>query len=95
MSILIDENIKLIIQGITGREGTFHGQRMIDYGTNVVAGVTPGKGGQAVFGVPVYNTVRDAYEETGANATVAFVPAKFTAGAAYEADLSIELFHFS
>ena len=92
MSILIDENIKLIIQGITGREGTFHGQRMIEYGTKVVAGVTPGKGGQEVFGVSVYNTVREAYEETGANATVIFVPAKFTAGAAYEAiDAGIKL----
>ena len=92
MSILIAKDTRLIIQGITGREGTFHSQRMIDYGTNVVAGVTPGKGGQSVFGVPVYNTVREAYEETGANATVIFVPAKFTAGAAYEAiDAGIKL----
>lgn len=92
MSILIDEDTKLIIQGITGREGTFHGQRMIQYGTKVVAGVTPGKGGQEVFGVPVYDTVREAYEKTEANAAVIFVPARFTAGAALEAiDTGIEL----
>ena len=60
MSILIDKDTKLMIQGITGREGTFHGQRMVEYGTRVVAGVTPGKGGQEVFGVPVYDTVREA-----------------------------------
>ena len=92
MSILIDENTRLIIHGITGREGTFHSQRMIEYGTKVVAGVTPGKGGQEVFGVTVYDTVREAYEETCANATVIFVPAKFTAGAVIEAiDTGIEL----
>ena len=85
MSILIDENTKLIIQGITGREGTFHGERMLSYGTKVVAGVTPGKGGQDVFGVPVFDTVRQAGEATGANASVLFVPAKFTAEGAYEA----------
>ncbi|HAX17499.1 MAG TPA: succinate--CoA ligase subunit alpha [Actinobacteria bacterium] len=85
MSILIDENTKLIIQGITGREGTFHGERMIAYGTKVVGGVTPGKGGQDVFGVPVFDTVKQAYEETGANTTVLFVPARFTAEGAYEA----------
>ena len=85
MSILIDNDTKLMIQGITGREGTFHGQRMLEYGTRVVAGVTPGKGGQEVFGVPVYVTVREAREVTGADATVIFVPARFTAGAALEA----------
>ena len=85
MSILIDENTKLIIQGITGREGTFHSERMVVYGTKVVAGVTPGKGGQDVFGVPVFDTVREAGEATGANASVLFVPAKFTAEGAYEA----------
>jgi len=85
MSILIDENTKLIIQGITGREGTFHGERMIAYGTKVVGGVTPGKGGQNVFGIPVFDTVKQAYEETGANTTVLFVPARFTAEGAYEA----------
>ena len=85
MSILIDGSTKLIIQGITGREGTFHGERMLSYGTKVVAGVTPGKGGQDVFGVPVFDTVRQAGEATGANASVLFVPAKFTAEGAYEA----------
>src|SRR4030043_2099027 len=85
MSILINESTKLIIQGITGREGTFHGERMVAYGTNVVAGVTPGKGGQDVFGVPVFDTIREAGEATGANASVLFVPAKFTAEGAYEA----------
>jgi succinyl-CoA synthetase alpha subunit len=92
MSILIDKDTRLIIQGLTGREGTFHGQRMIEYGTKVVAGVTPGKGGQKVFGVPVYDTVREAKEATGADATAIFVPAKFTSGAALEAiDAGIEL----
>ena len=76
MSILIDEKTKLIIQGITGREGTFHGQRMLEYGTKVVAGVTPGKGGSEVFGIPVYDTVRQAYLKTGADASILFVPAK-------------------
>jgi succinyl-CoA synthetase alpha subunit len=85
MSILIDQNTRLLVQGITGREGTFHTETMIKYGTNVVAGVTPGKGGQEVLGVPVFNTVREAAEKTGANATVVFVPAKFTAAGVYEA----------
>lgn len=85
MSILINEKTKLIIQGITGREGTFHGQRMLEYGTKVVAGVTPGKGGSEVFGIPVYDTVRQAYLKTGADASILFVPARFTAIGAYEA----------
>ncbi len=78
MSILVDENTKLIVQGITGREGSFHTQQMLEYGTKVVAGVTPGKGGQTCEGVPVFNTVREAAEATGANATILFVPARFT-----------------
>ena len=85
MSILVDESTRLIVQGITGREGTFHTEQMLQYGTSVVAGVTPGKGGQKVFVVPVFNTVREAVEATGANATVIFVPARFTAASAYEA----------
>ena len=85
MSILIDENTRLIVQGITGREGMFHTEQMLDYGTRVVAGVTPGKGGQEVLGVPVFNTVREAAEATGANASVLFVPAKFLAESAREA----------
>ncbi len=92
MSILINKNTRLLVQGITGREGTFHTQTMIEYGTNVVAGVTPGKGGQEVMGVPVFNTVKEAVEETGANATVLFVPAKFTPSGVYEAvDANIPL----
>lgn len=85
MSILIDENTRLIVQGITGREGTFHTEQMLQYGTQVVAGVTPGKGGQEILGVPVFNTVREAVEATNATATVIFVPAKFTAAGVFEA----------
>lgn len=85
MSILVDENTRLIIQGITGREGTFHCEQMLQYGTKVVAGVTPGKGGENVFGVPVFNTVREAMEATDANASVIFVPALYTASGVYEA----------
>ena len=85
MSILVDRNTRLIVQGITGREGTFHTEQMLAYGTNVVAGVTPGKGGMTVHGVPVFNTVREAAEATGANASVIFVPAKYTADGAFEA----------
>jgi succinyl-CoA synthetase alpha subunit len=62
MSILVDQNTRLIVQGITGREGTFHTEQMLEYGTNVVAGVTPGRGGQEVLGVPVFNTVKEAVE---------------------------------
>jgi succinyl-CoA synthetase alpha subunit len=85
MSILVDQDTRLIVQGITGREGMFHTEQMLLYGTKVVAGVTPGKGGQSVLGVPVFNTVREAVEATSANATVIFVPAKYTAAGAYEA----------
>lgn len=85
MSILIDENTRLIVQGITGREGTFHTEQMLEYGTKVVAGVTPGKGGQKICGVPVFNTVKEAVEATNANTTVIFVPAKHTAASAIEA----------
>jgi len=85
MSILVDENTRLIVQGITGREGTFHTEQMLQYGTKIVAGVTPGKGGQKVHGVPVFNTVREAVETTNANTSIIFVPAKFTAAGVYEA----------
>ena len=85
MSILVDQNTRLIVQGITGREGMFHTEQMLAYGTKVVAGVTPGKGGQQVLGIPVFNTVREAMEKTGANATVIFVPAKFMATGVMEA----------
>lgn len=85
MSILIDENTRLIVQGITGREGRFHTEQMLSYGVKVVAGVTPGKGGQEVLSVPVFNTVMEAVEATGANATVIFVPAKFSKAGIVEA----------
>jgi succinyl-CoA synthetase alpha subunit len=85
MSVLVGSDTRLIIQGITGTEGTFHGQQMIDYGTNVVAGVTPGKGGQEALGVPVFNAVSEAVQHKNANAAVVFVPPKFAAGAVIEA----------
>lgn len=85
MSILIDENTRLLVQGITGREGTFHTRQAVEYGTKVVAGVTPGKGGSAVDGIPVFNTVTEAKEKTGANASVIFVPPPFAADAIMEA----------
>src|SRR5256714_14494185 len=85
MSILINEKTRLIVQGFTGREGTFHAQQMIEYGTNLVGGVTPGKGGTTHLGVPVFNTVKEAVEETRADASVIFVPAPFGADAILEA----------
>ena len=84
MSIIIDQNTRLLVQGITGREGTFHTEQMLAYGTNVVGGVTPGKGGQEVLGVPVFNTVEDAVKATGANASVIYVPARFAADSILE-----------
>ncbi len=88
MSILINENTKLIVQGITGRDGSFHTELMKEYGTNIVGGVTPGKGGEIVCGVPVFNTVDEAVEVTGANTSVIYVPAKFAGDALMEASLS-------
>ncbi len=85
MSILVDKNTRLAVQGITGREGTFHTQQCIAYGTKVVAGVTPGKGGTIHEGIPVFNTVADAAEKEGANATAIFVGAPFAADAILEA----------
>jgi succinyl-CoA synthetase alpha subunit len=85
MSILIDSDTRLIVQGITGGEGTFHTQQMLEYGTNVVGGVTPGKGGQTAEGLPVFNTVSEAVDETGANASIIFVPGPFAADAIVEA----------
>lgn len=85
MSVLIDKNTRLIVQGITGKEGTFHMLQMRDYGTNVVGGVTPGKGGSVHEGVAVFNTVADAVGETGANASVIYVPPAFAADAIMEA----------
>jgi succinyl-CoA synthetase alpha subunit len=85
MAIIVDEATRLVVQGLTGREGRFHGLRNREYGTSVVAGVTPGKGGQDVEGVPIFDTVAEAADETGANTTMVFVPAPFAADAIYEA----------
>jgi succinyl-CoA synthetase alpha subunit len=91
MAIIVDTHTKLVVAGLTGREGSFHGLRNRDYGTNVVAGVTPGKGGQDVEGIPVFDTVADAVQETGANTSLVFVPARFAPDAIYEAvDAGIE-----
>ena len=92
MSILVDDNTRLMVQGITGRDGSFHAMRCRDYGTNLVAGVTPGKGGTDVEGVPVYNSVSQAVAETGANVALIFVPAPFAADAILEsADAGVPL----
>ena len=85
MSILVNNDTKLVVQGITGRDGSFHTGQMLKYGTRVVAGVTPGKGGQTVEKVPVFNSVDQAVKKTGANTAILFVPAKFSVGAVYEA----------
>ena len=85
MAIIVDNDTKLVVQGLTGREGSFHGLRNKAYGTQVVAGVTPGKGGSDVEGVPIFDTIAEAVAETGANTTMVFVPAKFAADAIYEA----------
>ncbi|HEU4832710.1 MAG TPA: succinate--CoA ligase subunit alpha [Actinomycetota bacterium] len=85
MTILVDEGTKVVVAGITGSEGTFHSLRNRSYGTDVVAGVTPGKGGQDVDGIPVFDTVEDAVAATGANTSLLFVPARFAAEAIYEA----------
>ena len=85
MSILVDGDTKVVVQGITGNEGMFHTRQMVEYGTNIVAGVTPGKGGQKIDGVPVFNTVAAAVKETGADASGIFVPPAFAADAILEA----------
>jgi succinyl-CoA synthetase alpha subunit len=85
MGILVGKNTRLIVQGITGREGAFHSQQMIDYGTNIVGGVTPGKGGEWVLGKPVFDTVKEAVNATDANTTIIYVPARFAADAIMEA----------
>src|SRR2546426_2146620 len=85
MAVLIDEGTRLVVQGITGKEGAFHAVRNRSYGTNVVAGVTPGKGGESVQGIPVFDTVTEAAEATGANTSLVFVPARFAGDAVLEA----------
>jgi len=92
MSVLVDEDTRVVVQGITGGEGKFHAGQMIEYGTNVVAGAVPGKGGQAVDGVPVYDTVHEAVRREDADASVVFVPPAFAADALFEAlDTSLDL----
>ena len=92
MSILVNKNTKLLCQGFTGSHGTFHSEQAIKYGTNLVGGVTPRKGGQTHLGKPVFNTVKEAVEATGANATMIYVPAKFASEAIIEAiEASIDL----
>jgi succinyl-CoA synthetase alpha subunit len=91
VAIIVDRDTRLLVQGITGREGSFHATRNKEYGTNVVAGVTPGKGGEQVDGIPVFDSVRNAVAETSANTAMVFVPARFAADAIYEAvDAGIE-----
>ena len=85
MSVLVDKSTRLIVQGLTGKEGTFHAKQMVEYGTNIVGGVTPGKGGTTHEGIPVFNTVADAVKEEGANASVIYVPPSFAADAIMEA----------
>jgi succinyl-CoA synthetase alpha subunit len=85
LSVLVDKSTRLVVQGITGKEGTFHTKQMVEYGTNVVGGVTPGKGGATHEGIPVFNTVADAVKEAGANASVIYVPPSFAADAVMEA----------
>src|SRR6202795_3023325 len=84
MAIIVDNDTKLVVQGATGREGSFHTLRNRDYGTNVVGGVTPGKGGQDLDGIPIFDTVAEAVDEAGANTSMVFVPARFAADAIYE-----------
>ncbi|MCK4322682.1 succinate--CoA ligase subunit alpha [candidate division WOR-3 bacterium] len=92
MGVLVSNDSRLLVQGITGRDGSFHTHLMREYGTNIVAGVTPGKGGMVIEDVPVFNTVVDAVEKTGANVSVLFVPARFATSAIFEAvDVGIEL----
>src|SRR3546814_18293797 len=85
MSVLVNKNTQVIVQGFTGQQGTFHAEQMLDYGTKVMGGVTPGKGGSEHIGLPVFNTVQDVVDETGADASVIYVPPPFAADALLEA----------
>ena len=92
MSIFVNKDTRVLVQGITGKQGAFHAEKMIEYGTAIVGGVTPGKGGQSILGVPVFNTVYDAANNTGANASVIYVPPKFAADSIIEAiDAGIQI----
>src|SRR6188474_3530363 len=92
LSVLVNKDTRLVVQGLTGKEGTFHTKQMVEYGTNVVGGVTPGKGGTTHEGIPVYNTVSDSVRQAGANVSVIYVPPAFAADAIMEAtDAGVEL----
>ncbi|MEL7451641.1 MAG: succinate--CoA ligase subunit alpha, partial [Pseudomonadota bacterium] len=92
MSILVDKNSRVVCQGLTGRQGSFHSEQCIEYGTQLVAGVTPGRGGEEHLGLPVYNTMREAVSETGANVSMIYVPAAFAADSILEAaDSGVDL----
>jgi succinyl-CoA synthetase alpha subunit len=92
VSIFADRSTRLVVQGITGRDGSFHTRQMVEYGTQVVAGVTPGKGGQKLDAIPIFDTVEQAVRETGANTSVVYVPPAFAADAMFEAaDAGISL----
>ena len=94
MAVLLDEKTKLIVQGITGHQGQFHTEKMLEYGTKVVAGVTPGKSGEQIHGIPVYDSCFEAVDATGANASILFVPAPYAKDAAIEA-MRTAVFSFS
>ncbi|MDO5849122.1 MAG: succinate--CoA ligase subunit alpha [Methanobrevibacter sp.] len=89
--ILLDKDTKCLVQGITGKQGSFHTEQMLDYDTNIVAGVTPGKGGQSFMGVPIFNSIEEVKEEVDVNASIIFVPAKFAKDAAFESIRNLEL----
>ena len=89
--ILLDNDTKCLVQGITGKQGSFHTEQMLEYNTNILAGVTPGKGGQDFLGVPVFNSIEEAKEETGVNSSIIFVPAKFAKDAAFESIRHLDL----
>ena len=94
MSILIDKSTRLLIQGITGRDGHFHAVKMKEYGTNVVGGTSPGKGGSTVDGLPVFNTMYEAVEKTQANASILFVPASYATDAIMEATAILQYYRY-